>query len=127
VLSLTSLTCLAISIWVHIVALGGNDPRLLWNSIWLVQPLLVVVLAPIGVIVLMRGVNRDPFGLPRFVWRLQLALLVYYGAHFYLFLYRAQSVLRSDYTWQMFSAGWVVLFSLATAIYLGYLRRRLAP
>jgi hypothetical protein len=124
-LGLLSVICLATSIWAHIVALTGNDPRLVWNSVWLAQPLLVIVTAPIGVIAVIRGVKRDPFGLPPSVWRFELALLVYYGAHFYLFLYRAQSLLRADYTWQMFSAGWILLFSMATAVYLSYLRRRL--
>ena len=119
-----SVICLAASTWAHVVALTGNDPRLVWNSIWLAQPLLVIVTLPIGVIAVIRGVKRDPFGLPLLVWRLELALLVYYGAHFYLFLYRAQSLLRADYTWQMFSAGWILLFGLATAVYLSYLRRR---
>lgn len=125
-LGLTSLISLAISIWAHIVALTGNDPRLVWNSIWVVLPLLVAVLAPIGVITMRKGVKSDPFGLPRFAWRLQVALMAYYGAHFYLFLYRSQTAVRADHTWQMFSAGLITLFGLATAIYLTYLRRCLA-
>lgn len=123
---LASLSCLAVSLWAHIVALTGNDPRLVWHSIWVMQPLLLLVIAPIGVIIMLRGVKRDPFGVTHFIWNLQLGLLVYYGIHFYLFFYRAQSVLRAAYTWQMFSAGWILLFALATAVYGSYVQRSFA-
>ena len=122
-LGATSLFCLAVSVWAHVTALRGQDPRLVWDSIWILEPSLVIVLLPIGVIAMKRGVKVDPFGLSRPVWRLQFALLVYYGLQFYLFLYRAQSVLRADYTWQMFSAGWILLFTLGSAVYLNFARR----
>jgi len=120
------MVALGISVWAHMAALCGDDPRALWRRIWLVGPLLVVVLCPIGVVTLRKGVRSDPFGLPLPAWRVLYGLLIYYGAHFYLFIYRAQEVVRSDYTWQMFSAGWIVLFSLASAVYVNWYLRLLS-
>jgi predicted membrane channel-forming protein YqfA (hemolysin III family) len=78
---------------------------------------LFFLLLPMGVRAVRRGVKTDPFNLPRKEWQILAVLLVYYAAHFYLFMFMAAEHLRASLTWQMFSAGWILMFMLSTFYY----------
>jgi hypothetical protein len=104
-------------LWAHAVSLAGVDPQTLFQKLWIFQLVLFVLLLPPLVQAVRRGVHRDPFGLPRREWRILGVLLVYYAAHFYFFMIMAAEHLRAALTWQMFSAGWILLFMLATFYY----------
>jgi hypothetical protein len=104
-------------LWAHAVSLAGVDPQTLFQKLWIFQLVLFVLLLPPLVQAVRRGVRSDPFGLPRREWRILGVLLVYYAAHFYFFMVMAAEHLRAALTWQMFSAGWILLFMLATFYY----------
>jgi hypothetical protein len=109
---------LAISCWAHAVALFGLDPRTYFPRIWVVEPALTLVVLPMGFALLRRGVNNNPFHLTKGERVTVYWLLGYYAFQFYRFLYRASQELHSSDTWQMFTAGWLVLFLLAFFYYL---------
>jgi len=104
-------------LWAHAVSLAGVDPQSLFQKLWIFQLVLFVLLLPPAVRAVRRGVRSDPFGLPRREWRILGVLLVYYAAHFYFFMIMAAEHLRAALTWQMFSAGWILLFMLTTFYY----------
>ncbi len=103
-------------LWAHAVSLAGIDPQSIFRKLWIFQLVLFFLLLPLVVRVLKRGVKSDPFELPKKEWRILGCLLVYYAVHFYLFMYLAAEHLQASLTWQMFSAGWILLFML-TAFY----------
>jgi len=49
--------------------------------------------------------------------RLLIALLIYYTIQFYLFIWLASDHLQSYMTWRMYSAGWLLLFTLSAIYY----------
>ena len=104
-------------VWAHAVSLAGVDPQSLFGKLWIFQLVLFILLLPMGVRALRRGVKTDPFNLPRKEWQILGALLVYYAAHFYFFMFMAAEHLRASLTWQMFSAGWILIFMLSTFYY----------
>jgi hypothetical protein len=104
-------------LWAHAVSLAGVDPQSIFQKLWIFQLVLFFLLLPMIVRALQRGVQADPLGLPRVEWRILGALLVYYAAHFYFFIIMAAEHLRAALTWQMFSAGWILLFMLSTFYY----------
>jgi hypothetical protein len=109
---------LAISLWAQAVAIAGLDPREYFHQIWIVEPSLTGVVLPLASALVRNGIRHNPFDLPRRPLMVILWLLGYYVFQFYRFLYRAAIYLRSSDAWQMFSAGWIVLFALATIYYL---------
>ncbi len=112
-----SLLGLSVSCWAHIVALCGIDPSSKFHGLWLFQVILSALLLPVAVEVLSRRNHLDVLRSPRWM-RLTLGgLLVYYGLHFYFFLYWSVENLKSSSTWVMFSSGWLVLFALTTVYY----------
>ncbi len=124
VLVLLYLLCLAglgLSLWAHVVSFMGMDPRTQFPRIWIVELSLTGILLPLVVVVFRRGVHEDPLRLSRLSWKVILGLTAYYAFHFYLFIVRASEDLTSDVTWQMFSAGWILLFALGFAFYRGVL------
>jgi hypothetical protein len=114
---------IALSIWAHILSFIGIDPRTRFPQIWIVELTLTAVLIPLVVVLFRRGLHEDPLRLSRWSWRLIFVLTAYYAFHFYLFIVRASDELTSDITWQMFSAGWILLFAVAFAFYRGVLTR----
>ena len=104
-------------LWAHALSLAGVDPQSVFRKLWIFQLLLFVLLLPLCVQVFRHGVRGDPFGLPRLEWRILGALLVYYAGHFYFFMIMAAEHLHAALTWQMFSAGWILLFMLTTFYY----------
>ena len=44
-------------------------------------------------------------------------MLAYYGVNFYFFVYWSSDNLSAAVTWRMFSAGWILIFSVAAAYY----------
>ena len=107
----------ATALWAHAVSLAGIDPQSIFKKLWVFQLVLFVVLLPPGARALRRGVKQDPFGLPRKEWLVLGALLVYYAGHFYFFMAMAAEHLQASLTWQMFSAGWILLFMLSMFYY----------
>ena len=112
-----SVAGVGVGLWAHAVSLAGVDPQSVFRKLWIFQLLLFVLLLPLCTQVVRRGVSGDPFGLPRVEWRILGALLVYYAGHFYFFMIMAAEHLRAALTWQMFSAGWILLFMLTTFYY----------
>jgi hypothetical protein len=104
-------------LWAHAVSLAGVDPQTIFKKLWIFQLVLFVLLLPMAARALKRGVHSDPFGLPRKEWQILTVLLVYYAAHFYFFMIMAAEHLRAALTWQMFSAGWILLFLMAAFYY----------
>jgi hypothetical protein len=49
--------------------------------------------------------------------RLLIALIAYYTLQFYLFVWLASDHLESYITWRMYSAGWLLLFTLCAIYY----------
>jgi uncharacterized membrane protein YqaE (UPF0057 family) len=123
VLYLLCLAGLGLSLWAHVVSFLGIDPRTRFPRIWLVELSLTGILLPLVVVVLRRGINQDPLRLSRLSWKFIIGLTAYYAFHFYLFIARASDELTSDVTWQMFSAGWILLFGVGFAFYRGVLAR----
>jgi hypothetical protein len=124
VLVLLYILCLAgfsLSLWAHVVSFVGVDPRAQFPHIWIVELSLTGILLPLVVVVFRRGVHHDPLRLSRLSWKLIWALMGYYAFHFYWFIARASDDLTSDITWQMFSAGWILLFALGFLFYRGVL------
>jgi hypothetical protein len=113
----TSVAGVGAGLWAHAVSLAGLDPQSVFQKLWIFQLILFFVLLPLAVRLAQRGVKTDPFGLPRREWRILAALLVYYTGHFYFFMAMAAEHLRASLTWQMFSAGWILLFMLSTFYY----------
>jgi hypothetical protein len=109
---------LLISLWAQVVSIAGLDPRQYFHRIWIVEPSLTVVVLPLALALVRNGIRHNPFELPRRPQIVLLWLLGYYVLQFYRFLYRAAVNLRSSDAWQMFSAGWIVLFALAMVYYL---------
>jgi hypothetical protein len=105
------------SLWAHAVSLAGVDPQSLFQKLWIFQLILLFLLLPLGIRAIRRGVQADPFGLPRVEWRILGALVVYYAGHFYFFMIMAAEHLHAALTWQMFSAGWILMFMLTTFYY----------
>jgi hypothetical protein len=105
------------SLWAHAVSLAGVDPQSVFQKLWIFQPILLFLLLPLGIKAVRRGVRTDPFGLPRVEWRILGALLIYYAGHFYFFMIMAAEHLRAALTWQMFSAGWILMFMLTSFYY----------
>ncbi|MGA7409131.1 MAG: hypothetical protein WBW33_01525 [Bryobacteraceae bacterium] len=122
-LCLACLAGLAVSIWAHLVSFMGIDPREKFPRIWIVELTLMLILLPLVTAVFRRGIHGDPLRLSRLSWKLVIALTVYYSFHFYLFVARASDELTSDMTWHMFSAGWILLFTVALAFYWGLVTR----
>jgi hypothetical protein len=114
---------LALSLWAHVLSFMGIDPRTKFPLIWTVELTLTAILMPLVVALFRRGLREDPLRLSRLSWKLIVILTAYYAFHFYLFVERASEELTSDITWQMFSAGWILLFALAFAFYRGVLTR----
>ena len=125
-LYLVCLLGLGLSIWAHVVSFMGVDPRTRFPQIWIVELTLTALLLPLVVALFRRGLREDPLRLSSLNWKLILVLTAYYAFHFYLFIVRASEDLTSDITWQMFSAGWILLFTLAFAFYRGVLARLIA-
>ncbi len=123
VLYLLCLAGLGLSIWAHVVSFMGIDPRTQFPRIWIVELSLTFILLPLVVAVFRRGIHEDPLRLPRLSWKLILILTAYYAFHFYLFIARASEELTSEITWQMFSAGWILLFAVGFAFYRSVLAR----
>lgn len=123
VLYVLCLAGLGLSLWAHVVSFLGVDPRTQFPRIWLVELSLTGILLPLVVVVFRRGIQQDPLRLSRLSWRVILVLATYYAFHFYLFIARASDDLTSDITWQMFSAGWILLFGVGFAFYRGTLAR----
>jgi hypothetical protein len=115
--SATSLAGLLVSIWAHIVALLGGDPRAEFRWIWVLQIVLFALLLPIVVVLFREGVHSKLFRSPRWARVALYALLGYYAAHFYLFIYVASEELTNSETWRMFSSGWLLLFFQAAVYY----------
>ncbi len=113
----TSVAGLGAGLWAHAVSLAGIDPQSLFKRLWIFQLVLFFLLLPLAVRTLQRGVHSDPFGLPVKEWRILGVLLVYYAFHFYFFMIMAAEHLRASLTWQMFSAGWILLFLLSAFYY----------
>jgi hypothetical protein len=114
---LLSLAGLGVSAWAHVLSLAGIDPGSLFRSFWLFQLILFGLLMPI-IIELFHpqpagGVLRSP----RWMRMCLFALLGYYGANFYYFLYWSTNHLNAAATWRMFSAGWLLLFATAVVYY----------
>lgn len=108
---------LLISLWAQAISLAGLDPRVYFPKIWTVEPVLTAVVLPLVLAVFRNGIRNNPFDLPTRA-RITISwLLGYYVFQFYRFMYRAAVYLRSSDTWQMFSAGWIVLFTLAVFYY----------
>ena len=122
-LYLVCLAGLAVSIWAHVVSFMGIDPRQKYPGIWIVEVALTLILLPLVTAVFRRGIHEDPLRLSRRNWKLIIALTAYYAFHFYLFIARAsEEELTSDMTWHMFSAGWILLFTVAFAFYRSLVR-----
>ena len=114
---------LALSIWAHVESFMGVDPRTKFPLICIVELSLTAILLPLVVALFRRGLREDPLRLSRLSWKLIVVLTAYYAFPFYWFIVRASDNLTSDITWQMFSAGWILLFALAFAFYRGVLTR----
>jgi hypothetical protein len=95
----------------------GTDPQVRFHDLWIVQLVLFFLLLPLAWRVMRRGVKTDPFDISKRRWRVLYGLLVYYAVHFYVFMAVAAQELRGEYTWRMFSAGWLLLFSLTSLYY----------
>jgi hypothetical protein len=113
----TSVAGVGAGLWAHAVSLAGVDPQSIFTKLWIFQLVLFFLLLPLVVRAVRRGVQQDPFGLPKREWRILGVLLVYYAGHFYFFMAMAAEHLRASLTWQMFSAGWILLFMLTTFYY----------
>ncbi len=107
----------ATALWAHAVSLAGIDPQTIFKNLWVFQLVLFFVLLPLAVRAVRRGVKQDPFGLPRKEWLVLGGLLVYYAGHFYFFMAMAAEHLQASLTWQMFSAGWILLFMMSVFYY----------
>jgi hypothetical protein len=105
------------SLAAHIEALMGVDPRDTFKQIWTFQILLLFLLLPIVFRIFReRSLARvlHPTGWLKFVtW----GMLCYYAATFYWFLFWAAEHLDPTKTWRMVSAGWILLFLVATCFY----------
>jgi hypothetical protein len=106
-----------ISLWAQAVSLAGLDPREYFPKIWIVEPSLTLVVWPLVLAVFRNGVRENPLRLPAKAQSTLVCLMFYYVFQFYRFLYHASTQLRSSDTWQMFSAGWIVLFTTALIYY----------
>jgi hypothetical protein len=126
VLYLICLAGISVSVWAHVLSFMGVDPRLRFPRIWIVEITLTVILLPLVAVVFRRGIHEDPLRLSRLSWKVIFVLLAYYAFHFYWFIARASDELTSEITWQMFSAGWILLFALAFVFYRGVLARLIA-
>jgi hypothetical protein len=107
----------ATALWAHAVSLAGIDPQSIFKKLWIFQLVLFLLLLPMAVRAVRRGVKQDPFGLPRKEWLVLAALLVYYAGRFYFFMAMAAEHLQASLTWQMFSAGWILLFMMSVFYY----------
>jgi hypothetical protein len=116
---------LTVALWAHIVSLLGNDPRLYFHWTWLVQLILLALLVPIMVeIIRTRLAGIHLFPAAHWHKRLLVALIVYYTLQFYLFIWLASDHLESYVTWRMYSAGWLLLFTLCAIYYSVRMRPR---
>lgn len=116
-MSAVSLVGAGAAVWAHAVSMVGIDPQSLFHHLWWFQLVLVALLLPVIVRMLRKGVNHNPLGIPKRFQGGLYALLFYYGIQFYVFLMTASDHLSSDYTWRMFSAGWLLLFTLTATFY----------
>jgi len=108
---------IAVSLWAHVESLFRISPSSLFRHVWIFQLILFIILVPI-VIELFRSKNSgNILRSPQWMQIVLYALLVYYGAHFYFFLYWSASHLSSAATWRTFSSGWLLLFSLSAVYY----------
>jgi hypothetical protein len=105
------------SLWAHAISLAGIDPQTLFKNLWVFQLVLFVVVLPLAVQTVRRGVKEDPLNLPKTEWRVLGGLLVYYAGHFYFFMAMAAEHLQASLTWQMYSAGWILLFMMSVFYY----------
>jgi hypothetical protein len=102
----------------HVVSLLTKDPRDYFGLTWLVQLILLALLLPILVEVLRRGLEGVRlFPAPHWQKRMLLVLIVYYTFHFYIFVWAASDHVESYMTWRMYSAGWLLLFTLCAVYY----------
>ncbi|MGC2661492.1 MAG: hypothetical protein WA324_26360 [Bryobacteraceae bacterium] len=115
-----------LSLWAHVLSLFGLDPRTYFHWTWLVQLVLLMLLIPILVHILRRGLDGVRlFPVPHWQKRLLVGLIVYYTLHFYLFIWLASDHLESYMTWRMYSAGWLLLFTVCAMYY--FVRARPYP
>jgi hypothetical protein len=85
---------------------------------WVVQLILLTLLIPIMIEIMrtrLAGIHLFPA--PHWQKRLLVALIVYYTLQFYLFIWLASDHLESYATWRMYSAGWLLLFTLCAIYY----------
>lgn len=122
-LLLISLGGFAAAVWTHVESLRGIDPRTLFPDIWMLQILLNLLLIPLVISFFRKGLSAQIHELPRWSRAIIIALAVYYSLHFYFFMKIAADQIRADWTWRMFSAGWMALFSAPAAYYWTLFRR----
>jgi hypothetical protein len=108
---------IAISLWAHVVSLLGIDPGAHFRGFWVFQLLLFVLMLPIAIELFRRQPDGGILRSPRWMRRILFALLLYYGINFYVFLYWSSNHLSAAVTWRMFSAGWLLLFTVAAVYY----------
>jgi hypothetical protein len=107
-----------IALWAHIVSLFRTDPRLYFHWTWVVQLVLLALLVPILAETLRAGLTGvHVFPAERWQKRVLIVLIVYYTFQFYFFIWLASDHLESYMTWRMYSAGWLLLFTLSAIYY----------
>jgi hypothetical protein len=112
-----SLLGLLASIAAHIEALFGIDPRNTFREMWTFQLALLVVIFPLIVKLFRKKSFAKLLNPSRRMKYLIYLVLAYYALNFYWFLYWAAEHLDSAMTWRVVSAGWVLLFLVATVFY----------
>ena len=105
------------SAWAHFETLAGIDPGAKFRGFWLFQLILFALLLPMMVELFFLKNYAQILRSPRWMKFSLYALLVYYGLQFYFFLYWAADHLTSRATWKMFTAGWLLLFSMSAVYY----------
>lgn len=124
VLLAASMTGLAIAVWAHVESLRGLDPRTMFPRIWLLQIPLNLLLAPLVIAFFRKGVAAQMREFPPWLRAALISFGVYYSIHFYVFMKLASDEVRADWTWRMFSAGWMALFAVPAAYYWTMMRRQ---
>jgi hypothetical protein len=112
-----SLTGLWVSLWAHVESLAGDDPGFLLRKFWAWQFVLFLLITPLVIEMLATKRVRELMRSPRWMRLAVYGVMLYYGVNFYVFLYWSVNHLDSSATWRMFSAGWLVLFSLTSVYY----------
>lgn len=117
VLLAVSLVGFGVAVVVHFATLVGIDPSTHFKRVWAFQIILFCLLIPIMVELFRKKNHMHILRSTAWTKYVLYTALAYYAANFYVFLCWSVEHLDSRLTWRMFSAGWLLLFSISAVYY----------